>query len=115
MTTKTEKLSSDFWIGLLAPVLISVAALIVFPVAVLRAWVLAILWGWYIVPAFDVSPLRIIYAFGISLIVTYLTRPPKARQKDSNVSAPGFWESLLIGCCDSLMALFLGWIGTLFI
>ncbi|WP_216838401.1 hypothetical protein [Falsiroseomonas tokyonensis] len=79
------------------------------PLLILRAWMLTLMWGWYLVPAFGLEPLRLIYAFGILLILGFLRgRPPS--QKDEK-----FLAAALISLLASAAILGMAWIGTFFI
>ena len=74
----------------------------------LRAWVLTVLWGWYAVPAFGLPGLSTLHAFGVSLIVAFLTYQPQLDDKRSPARKLG--DSITI----SLMTLCAGWVGTWF-
>jgi hypothetical protein len=107
MTTASKSYSSDFWIGVISPFAL---ALVVFPLILLRGWVLTLLWQWYIVPAFGVAPLRIVFAFGISLVVLSLTREG-CQQKDDKPA----YIKLALAFSNPLLTLLLGWIGSFFV
>lgn len=97
--------SIDFWIGLFMPLIL---ATIIVPLVLLRAWVLATLWGWYVVPAFGVQPLRMVYAFGLALLASY-TLPRHGKDEKTLL------RTMLDAVLGALVALVAGWIGTLFI
>ena len=107
-SSPSKSLSPEFWVGLLSPAIVGFALLIATPLIVLNAWVLTKLWGWYIVPAFHLEPLSMIYAFGLSLIVGHMTH--QTAKNDI-----GFWKILGTGLTKSLVALAVGWVGTFFI
>lgn len=107
-TAAPSKPSADFWVGLFSPVIIAGYLLIIAPMVILKAWVITILWGWYIVPAFGLAPLRMVYAFGLALLVSYLTFHYTEDKR-------GFWAKLGFGLFSSVMVLLVGWIGTFFI
>ena len=97
--------TTEFWIGLFMPLM--VAAIIV-PLVLLRAWVLATLCGWYVVPAFGVQPLRMVYAFGLALLATY-TLPHRGKDEKT------LPRTILDAALGAVVVLVMGWIGTLFI
>lgn len=67
MSTKTEsEKNAGCYLAILGLVMTA-------PAAVWRGWVLTKMWAWFIVPVFDLQPLRIPVAIGLSLIVGYLT------------------------------------------
>lgn len=111
-SSKTEKLSDEFWLGLFSPVIIAGLLVAVAPLAILRAWVLTMLWDWYLVPGFGMAPLRVVYAFGVTLIVGYLL-PRPLRSVDGSAKKPG--HDLATALLAALFALAMGWVGTLFI
>ncbi len=83
---------------------------------VLSIWegfVLTKLWGWFIVPFFDLPPLSITIAIGISLITAFLTHQRMAKDPDVDkfeqvVDLVGY--SIVHG----LIMLLMGWTVTLF-
>jgi len=44
------------------------AFLYIYLVSIWEGWILKVLWGWYIVPQFNLKPLTVYEAIGISLI-----------------------------------------------
>lgn len=75
----------------------------------LRIWVITILWLWYIVPAFQLPPLRMVYAFGLSIIVAHVM----ARRSQTNDKT---WQQIAMeSAARSLAALIMGWIGSFFL
>ena len=75
----------------------------------LNAFTLATLWEWYICTGFGIAPVGMMTAFGVSLIVRFLTYTHVERDEDASLAST---TCLAIG--PSLGALFVGWIGTLF-
>jgi hypothetical protein len=100
----TKPLSAEFWAGVVSPFLIFILAI---PLILLKAWVLTWLWTWYIIPVFHVGPLRMVFAFGLSLTVNYLL-PNINNDKNKGMM-------LFQAVFSPFLALFLGWIGTWFI
>ncbi len=86
-------------------------AMIISPI--ITAFVLSKLWFWFIVPIFEVSPLRIVEAIGIIYVVNILNM-----KKNEEVKTKGFWPILgenfffLLSYCG--FALLAGWIVSLF-
>lgn len=112
MTTSTQTpntLSDDFWVGLFAPVIFGATLVMLAPLILLRAWVISMLWGWYVVPAFDAAPLRLVFAFGLSLLATYLIA--NSAKKDERKLSRILVEATL----KALFFLLFGWVGTWFI
>lgn len=97
----------EFWAGIFTPVL---AAVIILPTVLLRAWVISTLWGWYIVPAFGLAPLRLVFAFGLSIIVNAIVSH-SFNGKDERSTAEKFGYLIAF----PLFTLLIGWIGTFFI
>lgn len=103
----TTKIRS-FWtpeviIGAASPFL--VAAYVV-PAFLWNAYVLTRLWDWYITSAFGASPLQMVHAYGIGLIVHFLQPKHIAEDKSEwyvKVATP------FLGPTISLAA---GWVGT---
>jgi hypothetical protein len=100
------KSKADYYSGMVTPFLL---AGILVPAILLRAWVITIMWNWYVVSAFGVSPLKMAYAFGFSVMIGMFT----GRQANKENNKPWLWLAQLF--TDPLMALLLGWIGTFFI
>jgi hypothetical protein len=98
--------TEDFWLGVVAVPAVIIWAV---PLILLRTWILAILWGWYVVPAFGLAPLRMPYAFGLSVLINYLVHTSGAKEKKTTA------ETLLFPFFNALLALLAGWIGTFFI
>lgn len=81
---------------------------------IVRGFVLTKLWAWFIVPVFELSPLRIVEAIGISTLIGYLTYSREKGKEDDD-----FWkkfiESLVVSIVLALLSLGMGWIISLFI
>lgn len=78
------------------------------------AFVATHLWTWYVMPAFGVGSLKMIHAFGISLLVNYWTYHHRSRYtKDERETGEKVVEVLLLMCYPWLV-LFLGWLGVAF-
>lgn len=97
------------------------------PITLLRAWVLKTLWMWYIAPTFDVDPLTMVQAFGLSLFVSVLSGNTKKdhkmlrdymeqeKQIDPMTPVRELWDTTLHIVSVLLFAVVLGWIGIQFI
>lgn len=105
-TAKSEPLSPDFWLGVFAPALI---VGLLAPLIILRAWVMSVVWGWYVVPAFGVAPLRVVYAFGLSLLATEII----GRRKTTDDRK--WYQTLTEAIVLPLITLGLAWLGTFFL
>ena len=83
--------------------------------AIMGGFVLSKLWVWFMVPIFDLNPLRIVEAIGLTFIVGYMTKNPVESGKTLEGS---FLEELLIAFLQTLVMavgfLFIGWIIQLF-
>lgn len=106
----SSTLSSDFWVGVAAaPLFVVIFATMFFPFAILRAWVMTVIWGWYVISAFGMTPLRMVYAFGLAMLVHEMT--PKYHMKDDRK-----WRAIITaGILGPLGTLAVAWIGTFFI
>jgi hypothetical protein len=105
--SETKSVSLDFYAGLFSP-LIFLGFFV--PMVLLKAWVLTYLWQWYVMPVFGVPPLRLVFAFGLSLTINYLLPhidPPKEQEK---TLAP-----MVKMILSPVLAILFGWIGTWFI
>lgn len=99
--------TTTFYAGMVAP--FAIVALVV-PVVLLRSWVITMLWGWYIVPGFNVAPLRMSVAFGLSTIVVMLS--PKRNSKKENETFGMLATDALL---NQLFPLLVGWMGSFFV
>lgn len=81
--------------------------------AVLTGFVLSTLWGWFVVSQFDLEPLSMPVAYGLSLIPSYFQQMPSdmVEREYSEVLIYGY----VLTTVKTIMALLLGWITTLFI
>ena len=82
---------------------------------IMGGFVLSKLWVWFMVPIFDLNPLRIVEAIGLTFLVGYMTKNPT----ESNKTLEGpFLEELLIAFLQTLVMaggfLFIGWVIQLF-
>ena len=83
--------------------------------AIMGGFVLSKLWVWFMVPIFDVNPLRIVEAIGLTFIVGYMTK----NHVESGKTLEGpFLEELLKAFLQTVviagMFLLIGWIIHLF-
>ena len=105
-TTKTNIKMENF--GKFMTVLL---ALIISPI--ITGFVFSKLWMWFIVPTFDLQPLKIVEAIGIVFIINFVKAK---RTKDQNND--NFWQEFAQGMVFivlmSCFALLSGWILTMF-
>lgn len=84
---------------------------------VLRGWVLTVLWGWFVASTFNVRPLTITAAIGLSMIVAFLTAQYKPT-KNTTSSKKNSWtmlaEQLVFAIIYPLLSLGIGYIVQLF-
>lgn len=96
-----------FYSGVIKPFLF-VAWIVLF--LLLRMWVITMLWAWYIVPGFNVAPLRMSIAFGLSTIVVMLS--PKRNSDKSGLPLGALATEAFI---NQLFPLVIGWAGSFFV
>lgn len=78
--------------------------------AIWYGFTLSVMWGWFVVPVFNVDPLRVPYAIGLAYIVQWLTHPTRHPEHQPEP------EYILINALvNPLILLFVGWIVTWFI
>lgn len=90
--------------------------------AIARAYVLATLWFWYIVPTFGLSPLKLVEAFGISLLVGFISHQRESKMErayeedlkegDEYYGVRKLFETTLYVLSFYAATLLFGWIGT---
>lgn len=80
---------------------------------IIHGFVFTKLWIWFIVPTFNVQPLRLVEAIGIMLTVGYVFAKPTKNNDEKS-----FWENFAETCVFvvlmALFALAAGWIIKLF-
>lgn len=90
-----------------------------------RAIVISTIWQWYIVETFDLDPITIAQAFGISLFISIFTNKTKSlsdrvmtkqlKEEDQYFALKEFWYSVKNDIFTLGFVLLIGWIGTFFI
>ncbi len=81
----------------------------IIPVILLRSWVTTMLWAWYIVPGFNVPPIRMSIAFGVMLLIHFVVpRVPSDEKKPLP-------EMIGWSIAQPLFSLTLGWVGSFFV
>ena len=78
--------------------------------ALLDAWVLTKLWGWFLIPL-GLPQITIIPAFGIALIVRFLTKDLETAREDYKGK---WWLPALHQLVFPFVYLVLGWVAHLF-
>lgn len=83
--------------------------------AIIGGFVLTKLWVWFMIPIFDLNPLSIVEAIGLTFVVGYMTKNPTETNKTLEGS---FSKELLKAFLQTLLTaggfLFIGWIIQLF-
>ena len=85
---------------------------LIFVLAVMRAIVVSALWAWYVSPHFSIPELDIPVAFGISLLVGYLTHVHSTSNNDGPTEPTGARVANAILVPVGVYSV--GWLGTLF-
>lgn len=82
---------------------------------IIEGFVLIKLWAWFMVPIFDLNPLRVVEAIGLTFLVGYMTKKPIEANKP--LEGP-FLEELFKAFLQALVMaggfLFIGWVVQLF-
>jgi len=76
--------------------------------SIINGFVFLKLWLWFIVPTFQMQPLRLVEAIGIVFLIGYL------KKTESNEFWKKFFSNLLFVILMSGFILFFGWIISLF-
>ena len=84
--------------------------LLAIPVAIINGFVFCKQWVWFIVPTFEIQPLRIIEAIGIMFLLNFVSAEAP---KKSDVSY-SFGYRISSRIIYALLVLFFGWIGSQF-
>lgn len=90
----------------------SIVFVIIFS-TIINGFVFSKLWLWFIVPTFQIHPLRVVEAIGITLLINFflLNRGVKSDDK--------FWEKFASNIINLILmagfVLFTGWVVTLFL
>ena len=89
-----------------------VLAMIISPI--INGFVFSKLWIWFIVPIFQVQPLRVVEAIGVVFLINFV----RAR-KDKEADKDKFWENFATNMIFVVLmagfALLSGWVVTLFL
>lgn len=85
--------------------------------AILNGWVLSVMWGWFVVPLFNLPPLTIPYAIGMSFVISmFKSKKYKIDEEDKDKGNTYLiLRATLIDISTPLAALFSGWLVTLFL
>jgi hypothetical protein len=92
-------------LGILAAVLTTIVV-----GSIWGGWVLAKLWGWFIVPLFGLSPLTVVQAIGLNLVVVSLAGTSHVNQQKDQSTAELWGRLLGLTVFLPLVHLVLGWI-----
>ena len=89
-------------------------AIIITPI--INGFVFSKLWLWFIVPTFQMQPLRVVEAIGIIFLINFIKTKIT---KEDYVDDDKFWENFVTKMFSIILiaasALFFGWITTLFL
>lgn len=89
-----------------------IAMLAAIPLAIWNGYALMVLWGWFVVPLFDLPPLTIAQAIGLSVLVGFLTHQ-RIESKEDEKPVEDTISAVLFASVKPAMALLIGWIVTL--
>jgi len=81
---------------------------------IINGFVFMKLWLWFIVPTFQMQPLRIVEAIGIVFFITFITLK-KSKEVDKDKVFESLLESMIFTLSKSVVVLFFSWIITLFL
>jgi ABC-type branched-subunit amino acid transport system permease subunit len=87
-------------------VLVAGLLVVMVPLILLRGWAIQTLWGWFIVPTFGLHPLRIVEAYGISILISLFTHSGGSREKEGEK----WWMPVVGGVFGTLIAVGVGWV-----
>ena len=80
---------------------------------IVYGFVILKLWGWFVVPTFDLEPLRLVEAIGLMFLINYIRT-----KREKKVKKEKFWKELTISIGFiigmSAIALLSGWLVSLF-
>lgn len=97
------KSSEDFWIGVGTAV---VAPVLMVGTVLLRAKVVEDLWRWYVEGQFGVPGIRLVDAFGLALLIGFLTKQTQVEKKQP-------WYATLIEALSfPALTWGVGWVGS---
>ena len=92
------------------------------PLSIFNGWGLTKLWQWFVMPMFDVKPLSISIAIGITYIMAYLAYFPdfnKKTEKSEKVDSNQILSNLMVSQMYTFMKVCIfvsfGWIVSKFI
>ena len=92
--------------------IVVVLGMIIIPI--IKGFVLSKLWLWFIVPIFQIQPLRVIEAIGIIFLINFI-RLKRDKPDDSEEFWVGFAYNIGFTIVMGCFALLFGWVVTLFI
>lgn len=97
-------------VGLLVLVVVSIVV-----GAVMNGYVLSVLWGWFVVPIFNVPPLSVATAIGLSLAIGMLVKHGNSSSEKKKETSDAIIEIVSAAVFAPLFTLFIGWIVKSFI
>ena len=81
---------------------------ILFLLAMVHAFVLSKLWAWFVVPLFGLPELSIAYAYGLMLLITYVTKDTP-KYKEDKVSTKEGIHGIVTSILKPLVTLGVGY------
>jgi len=78
------------------------------PMTILYGWVLSILWRWFFVPAFNLSPITLVQAIGIALVIRFLLYTTQYHREEDREAA--MIEHTINGFIMPFIFLGFGWV-----
>lgn len=80
---------------------------------IMNGWAASLLWGWFIAPVFDLEPLSIFQAIGLSCFVSLFKTTQSSKSDKTAIELIAEMFGLAVG--GPLLIVFIGWIVTWFI
>lgn len=50
----------------------------------IKGWVLTVMWKWFVIPVFDLPPIKLVYSIGIAMIMGFLTKTVNTAKTESD-------------------------------
>jgi len=107
MDSKSKDVFSCLGIAVFLPLVIIVGS-------IAGGWALSTLWGWFIVPVFNLPPLTIVQAIGVSIVVGTLKGSSSTNSDSKKKETSELISAIFVALLTPLFSVFLGWLLTLF-
>lgn len=82
---------------------------------IINSFVIYKLWLWIAVPVFKISPITLGSAFGISVIVSFLTQRTDTKKDENLNNTDKITKLLITNIVIAIVYLFVGWIASMVI